>query len=130
MLFALYIILTLTAQIHILAAAALNLCCAAKRSYAAFKVAGSLIPSSPKRAAFMRAIGSDTYKLIVAQLQQEGAKASPVQYNAAAAGAELGTALTGVQILLSYFKTAGFISDYKLDFGEFEPVSNIHLVLR
>jgi hypothetical protein len=107
-----------------------TLCCAAKRSYAAFKVAGSLIPSSLKRTAFIRAIGSDTYNLIVAQLQQEGAKALPVQYNAAAAGAELSTALTGVQILLSYFKTAGFFSDYKLDLGEFEPVSHIRLLLR
>ena len=62
--------------------------------------------------------------MIVAQLQQEGAKALPVQYNAAAAGAKLGTALTGVQTILSYFKRAGFISDYKLDLGEFEPVSS------
>jgi hypothetical protein len=78
----------------------------------------------------MRAIGSDTYKLIAAQLQQAGAKALPVQYNAAAAGAELGTALTGVQILLSYFKTAGVISDYKLDLGEFEPVSSRRVLVR
>lgn len=94
-------------------------CC--QVAYCTFKVAAELVPSVPKRAALLRALGADTCKLLSRAMDAVGRPSPPV-YDASAAGARLGPALAGVRALMDEFQRSGFVRGYTLDTEDFEEV--------
>lgn len=83
-------------------------------SYITYRIAGTLITDIRQRSLFLKSVGVDCLDLCLGRIPQE--KWPPI-YDARKEG--IGRAIKGVNILLSYFESTGFLKGYSFSPDEF-----------